>query len=537
MQTALNIEQDHDQQYTEYLDRLAAEFHATASSVPLFTTDANLWEVYLSGFPDSQRQFHNCNNCRAFIERFGGLVTIDEGGQTRSVFWHTIETEELAASVNAMRRLVEKARVTGVFLTDEAAMGRRAIGKRDKSGPDSPVNTWNHLAVVMPLAKLHANKLTTPFQAMSEKTEDAKNVTRALSEFSRELLAQAVELLQSDALYRSEKVLGPMKWLGDLQEAYQSTRNERHRENIVFRAVATAPAGFCHPRASMAGTLLEDLATGNGFDWAATRFRSKMHPLQYQRPQAAPSDGQIEAAEKLVEKLGIARSLDRRFARIDEIQTIWRPAANEKPSTGAGVFGHLKEAVKSAPSLSVTEQTMTWLKFTETVLPKAKTIQVNAPVIGNYCAYLTAEHEDAPPILQWDSAERRNQFSLYVYHYVSRATQWGISGGWHNVNAVSLRPSQWFDGFEHQGNGALLVIAGCVDSETKSGNALFPETLKSELHGCRSVIEAHSRKAEIYGREKASACGLLLGGGVILVRLRVTTTAGVSTEYLINRWD
>lgn len=53
----------------------------------------------------------------------------------------------------------------------------------------------------------------------------------------------------------------------------------------------------------MIGTLLDDIASGMSFDSVSRRFAEKMHPLQYQRPQAAPSAGNIAQAEKIVEKL------------------------------------------------------------------------------------------------------------------------------------------------------------------------------------------------------------------------------------------
>ena len=110
-------------------------------------------------------------------------------------------------------------------------------------------------------------------------------------------LAQALKLLKSEALYRSEKVLGQAQWLYDLHRALPSRRN---RDHVLWRAVAAAPAGFCHPRSSMIGTLLEDLAAGMPFDDVSRRFAEKMHPLLYQRPQAAPSAGNIAQAEKIV---------------------------------------------------------------------------------------------------------------------------------------------------------------------------------------------------------------------------------------------
>ena len=86
----------------------------------------------------------------------------------------------------------------------------------------------------------------------------------------------------------------------------------------------------------MIGTLLEDLATGMDFATVSARFAAKMHPLKYLRPQAAPRAGNIADAEKIVAKLGIARSLERRFARIDEIETLWTDAPRRRLRTAWG---------------------------------------------------------------------------------------------------------------------------------------------------------------------------------------------------------
>ena len=51
---------------------------------PLFTTNVeNLFDIYLNNLPEEGRQHYNCHACRDFINRYGGLVTIDsETGKT-----------------------------------------------------------------------------------------------------------------------------------------------------------------------------------------------------------------------------------------------------------------------------------------------------------------------------------------------------------------------------------------------------------------------------------------------------------------------
>lgn len=151
---------------------------------------------------------------------------------------------------------------------------------------------------------------------------------------------------------------------------------------------------------------------------------------------------------------------------------------------------------------------------------------------------MTAVNADAPPILQWDSEETRNPVSWYFWNGGATATQFGLAANvYHQVNAVALKPSMWNGGHQHQGNGVFFVIDGAKDSKT-AGLCLFPEILKSEYHGIRSVIEAHSNSAGLQGADQQSAAGIMVNGGGERwdIRLRVWTN-GRSAEYQLDRWD
>ncbi|WP_208446783.1 hypothetical protein [Burkholderia ambifaria] len=531
-----------DQQYDTLLAAVQSAFesHTSNSQTRLYTTDVEgLFDVYLNALSPSPgiRQHHTCNACRRFVERFGGLVTISEDGSLASPIWtqeaaSAVEQPYYATAVAHMRASVERARVTGVFYTSESIWGQPRTGE------------WTHFCVTPGRHLIHASRVQTAFQAIAETREDYRTMLTALQEFTLATVETAVTLLRTDSLYRSEKCLGAAEWLRDVIVTRDAAKNVRLKENLLWRAVATAPAGFAHPRSSMIGTLLEDIAAGLAFDDVKAKFAAKMHPLLYQRPQAAPSAGTIQQAEKIVEQIGIAPSLERRFARVDELQTLWKPSdAAHVPSNG-GVFGHLqpKSARPASSPMIASGAPMTWEKFARTVLPEAEQIEAYVPTgSANFAAYLTAQHADAPPILQWDRDDRRNPVSWYLYSGGSPASQWGLTPGtWAKVTAVSAQPSSWHAPHAHQGAGVLLVIEGAKDHRNeRSGNCLFPECLKSELHAVRSVIEAYSRRASISGFDEASACGLMLqkssrfGNGH---RVRVTAK-GATLEYVIDRWD
>lgn len=528
-QTAVAAGNYHDHDYDQFLARFNAAFNSAIQNgaEPLFTTDADgLYAAYLSAFSEgAERQHHTCHACRHFLDRYAGLVTIDAKGITAPAVLAVLDVpEQYEAPIAAMAKIVRKAKVTGVFLSSQAVLGQPVTG------------AWRHFSVTLPKSVLHSKLTLTAGQAMAEKREDYINVSRALAEFTQPMLEQALTLLKTDSLYRSEKVMGPAQWLHDLQVGRAAARN---KGNAVWRAIAVAPAGFCHPRASMVGTLLEDIAAGMDFEAVASRFKSKMHPLQYQRPQAAPKASTIAQAEKVVEQLGAAGALKRRFARLEEVQSIWTPR-EVAVAKAAGVFGHLKAKNEStAPNMRLPAQTMTWDKFSRTVLPDAESIEFYARALrDNYCALVTAVDSEAPPILQWDLPERRNPVSWYVWNGGSSPEQFGLrTGSFYAVSAITLKPSSWFGAkSDNHGDAVLFLLAEARESRI-AGAALFPEILKSEFHGIRSVIESYSRSAEIEGIESATACGILLGKGSQWSHLFRVTSKGQKLDYQLDRWD
>lgn len=515
--------------YIAFQHRLNARLRISVEERgPLFQAAVDgLAEIYLASFPLRERQYHNCQACKSFLNKFGGLVTIDDEGNTRSALWNPEEAEEGSYHVIAqLKRQVEGVPVRGPFYCSEPVWGDVI----------TPSTTWRHFAIVPPRELIHHSKVQTAGQLMAEKREDARNVRRALEEFSPQLLETALTILQSETLYRSEKVLGPAEWLYNLQMAVRTTRSRENRTNLVWKAVALAPAGFCHPRASMIGTLLEDLKAGYALPEVTKRFAAKMHPLQYQRPQAPPKQGTIDQAEKLVDQLGIRESLARRYARIEELECIWRPFVKDPPSTG--VFAHLKpkQPINQGQILRLSGGLITFEKFARVVLPGADKVELKAPSVGAYGGFLTAVNPEAPCLMQWD-----NHFSWYVYVNGSHAEDFALRAGtYYELSGISLKPPHWerSNHLSHMGKGVMFVLPLAKDSRM-AGIGLFPEILKSELHGVRSVIEAYSLKAKLEGAREASAFGLIYTAeqkGRNDIELRVTVK-GIPTVYTLDRWD
>ncbi len=510
---------EHQDGFDDYMARVQARFDLI--SKPIFRTTAATMrgtaeslfdDVYLPCFEN--RQYHACGACRAFFRRYGDLVTLEDDGTLRSVFFDEREApEDFRAAIAAVQNVVERARVTGPFYTEDGVLGMPVT--------TTPVR-WTHFAVTVPRARRYTAKVPRAHEAEAARIVEHGVVSRALADFTESHLEKAVMLLRSDALSRSEHFLAPAEWLLALARD--------RRPNAVWMAVATAPAGYCHPRSGMLGTLLDDVASGKSADEIKRAFAAKMHPLRYQRPQAPPSEGAIAQAEKLVAELGLERAFERRFARLDEVVALWKPKAADEPKKD-GFFAHLRARSRDE-RLAVDMGAISWAKFARTVLPTATEISALVPASGNFIGLATSVHADAPALLKWDADGARNPVSWYLYHPSSTASRWGLAAGtWVCVTAICELPCHWMRRCPGEDDRKILLLEGARDADCNS-LVLFPECIRGELHGVRSVIEAHSKRGKLAGAKDGSANGILAVGTTI----RVGVPGGTQT-YRIDRME
>ena len=228
-----------DASYEEYVARLTGRLNErlqASSSPAVFSTDAEgLFEAYLGALPPEHRQYHTCNCCRRFIERFGGLVVIDERGRTGPAFWDPEDAPDYyRPAARALSRAVQSSKVVGVFYSKDETWGWPVTGP------------WRHLSVRPPAALVFRHSLLSPGQFRAQKAEEFKIVRRAVAEYPAGVVAEALRVVDADALYRSEKVRGPLAFFDALHKAVADLRGPA-RDNVVWRAVAGAPSSWSRP--------------------------------------------------------------------------------------------------------------------------------------------------------------------------------------------------------------------------------------------------------------------------------------------------
>lgn len=520
------------------------------------------FDWYEPRYVEEMRQSWKKNRaaCRRFFTDYGSLVTVDENGRQRSVFWdeHAVPPF-FQPAVWALRGHVERDRyVSGAFFYSKGEGDALGIPEnvgtcRPEAAPSSlsdhpsaapaaaTTRTWHHLAVQVGQANVRTRpEWYTSHQMSAMVREEYSMVLAALHEFDLSAAQAAHHILTVARPSGWEKHEGVAKWFLSLHEKRRDIKDSRRRANYTWLAVATAPKGFAHIKSGVFGSVLEGVVMGASPTRIAKDYEAKMHPLLYQRAQTAPADGQVDEAEKIIEKMGVRGALARRFATVDDVMphALWRPS----PPTGpkSGVFGHLRQS-KTPSGVALSTRPMTWEKFAREALPGTTRVELRVPSSGGFGALVTAIDPAAPPILQWDREDARNPVSWYFYHPSSMAERWGLTArAWTDVTAIVLAPNMWGDRPQlHHGKKAFFLLKGARDLVYKNGGLFFPNQLRSELHGIRSTMESFSNAGSIAVPvgPVPLACGYAFSDGKdVPVSVRVTS-AGGTAEYTIDRWD
>ena len=532
-----------DDGYEKLLASMQKTFlDVTENDEPLFVTSDSfgLYDLFLSNLPEEARQHYNCRTCRHFVEKYGDLVWIDTAtGKMESAIW-SANTSDIPTffekSVRAMRERVLRSDIIGVFVHESSRLGTARTG------------SWNHMSLSLPGRYVFPSGIRTTDQVFAEYKENFDLLYAYAKKYGRNsvwAVEKAIFYLDSEKFYRGDKFIPEAKWFLSLLQSFRKTRMWK---NVVWYYTATAPAGYCHISNGVLGTLIDDIAAGLDYDEIKSRYESKMNPLKYQRPQAAPAAGNVQEAEKIVAKLGIADSLERRYARLEEIPTIWKPTVKTNGSRSTGIFGQVKTKSRSRtgnryPNVNMDDViTMTWEKFRRKVLPDAESIEYFVPdEETSYGAIVTAQNPYAPPIIKWDLPEKRNPASWYLYAGGSDPSYWSLRPReFVPVNAIALQPNLWNDELSDYGNGkgVFFILDGAKDLRSdRAGASLFPEILISSLRSVRSTIEAYSKMSKMQGAELASACGLRLQFGCEWnAPFKVRTGFGTAV-YRLDRWD
>jgi hypothetical protein len=375
----------------------------------LFRLDCDageIWNLYLDSFPKEikgiyhERPWHDCDRCQTWFKTMANVVMIDENYEIRTLFdFETIP--EYQDVFRTLDEFLKTKRVENLFLHDHASVGVfRSFAEYDGGFEEN-----------------HHFYLDLPDKFLSDSMELASDLGDALTQrelfedtlnkISPDAVDTVLELVNSNSLYRSDQWKDTLEGLRDVFEEFGQLDSNCDLNNWFWKNSAMLPRNIVHVKNTSMGTLLLEITNGMDLEQAVTNYEKITAPSNYQRPKAVYNEDMLEDAKAKIAELGYMRSLERRFAKLEDISINNVLFANRdvKAGLGDGIFDELKKNVSKKVHDFDRVTDISLEEFINNVIPNAQEISLymNSKFRNNFVSLIAPLNEDAPSMFQWDN--------------------------------------------------------------------------------------------------------------------------------------
>jgi hypothetical protein len=410
------------------------ERFAQMSQHELYNTDCGdaLFDAYLKSFPEGtnplfrQRTVHDCNCCKHFIRRLGGVVGIRDGKVT--TVWGGLDLPHPYKTVaDALDELVRCASVVSVFRTKESGYGQ------DHNYDTKTNERHDHFSA--PVAARH--KTTDPEAKRGEAHAARQVFRRGLTEIREEHLAEVLDLIQSNGLYRGEEHAPAVTGFLGLLRRYKMSGDSA--DLFVWEHLWDRNSRF---RNTVIGTMLVDMAEGKSLDQAVKAFEVKVAPTNYKRPTSVITQKMVEQAVQTMTDLGLHGAIARRYAKLADV------SVNDVLFVDDSARGRMKDGIaallegsvrRAAPNVkSVTEVAAD--AFVRDVLPGSSTLDLYLQNRhqGNFVSLTGADGPER--LFKWD-----NNFAWSYDGDVTDSVKQRVKAAGGNVDCKLRVSLSWFN--------------------------------------------------------------------------------------------
>lgn len=405
-----------NENWSNFLNKLSERLNKMLDYVEknnstLYETDIDkdeLWEVYLSSFPEGtnkmyrKRREYDCGHCRNFIKTIGGAVAIVDG--KIHTIWE-IDTDDVVFQpvVDALRTYVESKPIKDIWRHFTNTVGVKTTNEYTE---DKQIIKWTHMYTPIP-ERLLERKSDIP--TAKAKVRDRKNVfKRSLDEITEEAVDTVLELIASNTLYRGQEWERVLKDFRKYQREYNGLSDEE-KDTYTWTKAMTIGDVIGRIRNHSIGTLLVNISEGMDLDNAVKAYENVVAPANYKRPKAIFTKKMLEDAKKTVTDLGYMDSLQRRFARLDDITVnnilFCNRDAAPRIQGGLDIFDEMSKEVAVNPKKFSKVEEISAEKFVSDVLPTAKELEVlfENRHTKNMVSLIAPVNKDAKNMMKWSN--------------------------------------------------------------------------------------------------------------------------------------
>lgn len=446
-----------DNDFSVFLQKLQAQFEKMIAPrdqkhmVRIFQTDANpdaLWNLYLDSFPAvtnklyRKRRKFDCSCCRHFMRNFGAIVAVKGG--TMVSLWDITDAGPVYQPVcDALSRMVHRSRIVGTAIFPTVTCGI----PHSRELQDGQVRTWDHFSLAVPERLVKAPRFNR---------DTIVAFQRALSRISLVSVRDILSLIFQHSLYRGEEWESRLKNLLDIKSVYPfenayETERERGLSSFLFaceymqHAYDSMLIGITN---SSIGSLLCDLSVGVPVEDAVSFYERIVAPENYRRSAPIFTQSMIDQAEKAVKELGFEKSLERRFATMDDLRAsdmlYLKRSTDSFSLSEQSPFSPLREkAVTASPKDFSWVETIPVDRFVSEILPGISRLEVYAEpsLSSNLFSLLAPKTPDSPSLFRW-----KNGYSwAYCGGLADSSIRKNVQAAGGNIHGALRFSIQWND--------------------------------------------------------------------------------------------
>ena len=344
-----------------------------------------LWSTYLGSFPEGtdpihrERSQHDCSCCRHFIRDVGDAVAIIDNKIV--TIWDVEVPEEPQYEVvaKALSRLVRRnCEIENIFLHGELVAGADRTFEEIVENGNTSRHAWRHFFVNIG-RKGHESRSEIPSVLGKTRTNFEVSL-RTLRETNLDDVDTVLDLMSQDSLYRGKEYQSTLETFRKIKVDFDALHGEPKDEEIFVWQVVTTNGTRHSARlhGTVLGTLLSDLREGKDLEDAVGAWEFKTAPANYKRPTALVSKKMIQNAKEKLAELGLISALDRRFARMSDlnINNLLFVNRENRKIINNDVFDDLSKTTPTRAKEMSSVEEVGIEKFIRDILPRINSIEV-----------------------------------------------------------------------------------------------------------------------------------------------------------------
>lgn len=422
-------------------------FNEKMKNHKLFMVDVDwndVWNVYEENIPDNinpvyrSNNLFKCSKCRHFFHKAANIVAVDEDSYEYITLFDCERVSELEDVFEKLSRLIKKAEIRDIFLSNSRRLGTR----EDKEMlDDGSIISYNHFYLDIPEELIGSHQ-----QSMSART-DRSVLEKSTLNISMSAVNVVLELIETDSIYRASEWKNVLRVFKGYLREYENINDSDKNKFFWIKSVELGPIISKIKNRSI-GILLTDLTNDMPLEDAVRKYEGIVAPTNYKRPKPILNESMIKNAQKKMESLGFADSIPRRYATINDISINdmlfvnrdVKPLINESKD----IFENLKRFIVYKTHNFDKVQEISLDDFIEKVLPTALEVEVylSHELNRNFVSLIAPVNADAPGMFKWN-----NPFSwTYIYNLSDSVIKQRVKAMGGDVD-VDLRFSiQWNTG-------------------------------------------------------------------------------------------